>query len=354
VVENGTDKQESLAAEELFIQALRKEAGELKDCFTRYSFQAMSIAVGALIIIVRFQFEHPLVGLACILPILLLLSVCSMGTHKYAAVNRLLGYELHMQRTRALKPYKTEYWASEWRTIGWEEAMRAWRVVAPTLIDRICIIPPKSRLGARRWRQQWWKYLIWRVVPDRVRRRVKNDWEHGGLRADADTIELPAANRWFEPSSLIPDGASYYAGGYLQTMLNGIYAVIWVALANLLFVPYIVALQADQDSADIRVQSTVAWLLFWTTLVFFLGRMRHLNARRRLLESGVLSIHSCAILWQASIAAHFRSLKRLVGADNTVHSYDGYTKGLGDEAIAYLPHLGHINKLLDGQDSCGV
>lgn len=117
--------REARDREEKFILDLRKEATELKDCFTKFSFQGLSIAVGTMIFILRFQHEYPLAGLAAILPIVLLLAVCSMGTHKYAGVNRLLGYELHLERTRVLCPQDNKYWKPEWRMAGWEEAMRA-------------------------------------------------------------------------------------------------------------------------------------------------------------------------------------------------------------------------------------
>jgi len=155
-----------------FVEHLRLEASELKDCFTKYSFQAIAIAGTLIAVIARFQHDHRILGIAYVVPIVLLLSVCSIGTHKYASVNRLLGYELHLQRTAVLRPPSTaKYWKASWRHIGWEEAMRAWRIIAPTLIDCLYRVPPQCPELKRRIRPI--DRLLTFLFPDRVRNGIK-------------------------------------------------------------------------------------------------------------------------------------------------------------------------------------
>jgi hypothetical protein len=331
---------EAQDAEDEFIHSLRKEAAELKDCFTRYSFQAMSIAVAALIAILRFQVEYAIVGVAYTL-----LSVCSMGTHKYATVNRLLGYELHLQRTRSLSKDRA-YWRPHWRHIGWEEAMRAWRVVSTTIMDNLCNVPPKSKSGQAAWKRQIWKRLIWRFYPDDVRKSI-NVRDSCGKNFK---VNIPSAGRWFEPSSLVPEGASYFAGGYLQTMLNGIYVIVFLSYVGLCTTPFVMFWKTPQSQQPNRMQIGLVVGLAVITGVFAFLRIVQVNARRRTLESGLLSIHSCAILWQAAVAAHFKAVASTAGDDASA-PLAGYTHCLGREAVDYLPHLAHLNKVLNGAES---
>jgi hypothetical protein len=74
-----------------------------------------------------------------------------MGIHKYATSNRLLGYELHLQCTaHYLSPDESH---ELFENVGWEEAMRAWRVVQPTLWHTIYqpVVPATVLDAPRQW-----------------------------------------------------------------------------------------------------------------------------------------------------------------------------------------------------------
>ncbi len=114
------------------IRQLREEAYAVRDCFTRYSHQALVVSTTGLGLIAHAQIDTPYLGLLAVLPILLLFSVAGMGMNKYSTSNRLLGYELHLERTR-----RYSNWPSQMTDLGWEEAMRAWRIVSATLFEHI-------------------------------------------------------------------------------------------------------------------------------------------------------------------------------------------------------------------------
>ena len=89
--------------EEELIQRLREEAFNVKDCFTKFSFQALGLSAVVLGLIVRFQIEFALTGFASVPVIVFLLLVARIGLHKYETANRLYGYELHLCRRVRLK-----------------------------------------------------------------------------------------------------------------------------------------------------------------------------------------------------------------------------------------------------------
>ena len=51
-----------------FINSMRAEAADVKDCYTRFSFQSWIFSAAALGIIARLQAEIPVIGLLSLLP----------------------------------------------------------------------------------------------------------------------------------------------------------------------------------------------------------------------------------------------------------------------------------------------
>ena len=88
---------------ERVIGFLRKEAFDVRDCFTRYSVYMFMASAALVVAIARFTLEDPekylYVGLFGFFPALFLFLVLGMGAHKFGTSNRILGYELHLQRT---------------------------------------------------------------------------------------------------------------------------------------------------------------------------------------------------------------------------------------------------------------
>ena len=180
------------------IKGLRKEAYEVKDCFTRFSFQALALSAAGLGLIVRFQDHYPLLGFAAVPIIVLLMTVVGIGQHKYETANRLYGYELHVHRRARLKDSRKGGWKSHMRRIGWEEAFYAWRVVQPMIYWHLY---KKLRLG----------------LPTRKTDHYEN-----------------ADPKWFEPARLTDEPRpSYYAGSYhfkIDFVLCAFSVFAWLAL----------------------------------------------------------------------------------------------------------------------------
>ena len=144
VKEKSTAYQEGVEYLNILEPDIRKEAWELKDCCTRYAFQGITLLTTAYAIIGRLIFTSINVGFVGAILAVLCLVLISLITYKYGSSNRVYGYLLHIQRSNpsksnltdefSLSPPKSEYgWGPWMRFIGWEEALRAWRVVQPTV-----------------------------------------------------------------------------------------------------------------------------------------------------------------------------------------------------------------------------
>jgi hypothetical protein len=285
--------------ETALIEHLRKEANEVKDCFTKFSFQALSISAIGLSLLVRFQPEFPWLGLASIFIILLVLSVMRIGTYKYGTANRHYGYELHLDRVRRLISSKDSAWKPEYREIGWEESLRAWRIVQPSIFRHL---------------------YNWGVG------------EPNKLNKFAQSVGY----KWFESETLLggATGVHYHAGSYLRTMISLLSIVAGFCLISLLFTPLQLLVQEKYT------QSAISIGIFAIVCYVTISRLAQIRARRKLLESGILSIHSCAIVWNLTVMAHFRAQEQLDGFNNGgVKSFQGYTLKLSEQASEILHYF---------------
>lgn len=293
------NKSFDVQREEILInltKTLREEANFVKDCFTRFSFHSLAISAVVLGIIARCQADYPCVAFASILVIILLLSVARIGTYKYGTANRNFGYELHLSRTKnqmnkTKSPKLNEdagniFWDDEMRYIAWEEAMRAWRVVQATIFDYV-------------YETHWFK-------PNRLR-SIHNNVEY----------------KWFIPSELIDKGASYHAGSYLRTMHSVLHLSAFLCVIPLCLMAYQYYSQNDSILFVIGLSITVC------CFVAIIWRVLKNGARRKILEGELLCIHSCSILWQAVVLAHYRAKRKAFSESRT---YRNYTKYLSQEA----------------------
>src|SRR5882672_2665633 len=132
------------------VEPLRSEAASSKQCFTEYSFQTFALGGAVLAASLAAVQGYPYAAYIPLPMIFLFMTVCRIGVFKYATANRNLGYELHLSRTRRIEqaglPSK---WEPRMRQIDWEEALRAWRVVQPTLFRMIYSTPQDSSLSRR-------------------------------------------------------------------------------------------------------------------------------------------------------------------------------------------------------------
>lgn len=296
-----TDRYEPGEDEQQLITELRAEARELKECFAKYSFQALGISTGVLTAVAQWQRENPYVGFATIPLIVFLEAVVRLGLHKYASANRLCGYELHLQRTMRIPSGSVGGWQAHMREVGWEEAMRAWRVVQATLFERL--------YGKHAWRP-----------------------EH--LTAEDHSTN---SSRWFEPITRVGSGATYHAGSYLKTSFYVMYVVMWLSVLPPIIAVVQLALSGEAYQAYGSAMACAAGF------VLFVCRVRWIEGRRRLLEDGLLSVHSCSIVWQAAIVAHFRA-----GIKLNQHAWEGYLPELGKQAASLKEKPFHVHEWIDG------
>ena len=300
------------------IRYLRREAYAVRDCFTRYSIQVLTASGAIMVVIAKFESDDHILGLLGFIPCVLLLAVLAMGMHKYATSNRLLGYELHLQRTAHYR--ERDGWHSLMRRVGWEEAMRAWRIVQPTLYERI--YRPTGRVGKRLW--------IISIRPA--------DQEMPSVSPQAGSY-----SQWFDQYKFLSTfkHVRYSSGGYLRSLM----IIFFMSLGTLCLLPISSVMLLWAEYLNIyKVEaspSSYLWFdIFMTVLVLsvcLLIALRCINIRSRIriLEDGLLSIHSCAIVWEATILAHISSLQKLgFFSDNEVssRSMHGYTGFLADEA----------------------
>ena len=256
--------------EESSILHLRDEAYQVRDCFTRHSFQALAASCGLIILILKFQADDPRFGFAAVFPIIILFMIADMGLHKYATSNRLLGYELYLYRMRH---YTTlERFHPSMYLVGWEEAMWAWRAVNASLFPSI------------------YRRAL-RACP-------------GGFIALRRVSDNPS---WFEqqsPSSKNKN-VTYKSGAYLKSLMNAFFVVVGLAAADIAF------------CAEYICRAAVWYVIVLTVLLtaiiiaICVGRIFHVYSRVKILEDELQSIPSCSMIWEAATLAHFKTLDEL-------------------------------------------
>ncbi len=299
------------------LRQLREEAIELKDCFTRFSFQATGFCILYIGVLARVQGQAHWLGV-CSLPLLLILRIVTrVGVHKYGSANRNLGYELHLYRTLDA-PEHREGWHDAYREIGWEQAMRAWRVIQATVFEYLGLHKPARSFA-------------------------------GALDAG---VPLPA-ERWYEPKSLVEEGTTYYAGSFLRKVVKSLHFLMYLSL-----VPFVFSVGSATNSFFTTSNpSTLQFVLMMVGVVGLLMVIFYVNAVRQddmrrvdMLEGGLLSIHSCAIMWQAVVVGHYRALESALTV-NGGKSPRGYTRFLSEQALGVRSRIHDIYDWIDGSRS---
>ncbi len=263
---------------------LRSEANNYKDSFTWQAFQALSISSVTLGGIVYLMFNSSIYfGLTAPAILILALGTCRLGAHSYSSANRHYGYELFLYRIRTIPVKSYGRWRNEYADIEWEAAMRAWRVVQASLYEAV-YKPAKGLLTADPYR----------VGFDPARRPL-----------------------WFSQASLfgVTKGVKWYAGSYLdrvQFMLFRVADFALVIVAITAVAPILnekLRLVGASPEFNYALQFVV-WVILFLAFILVRARVQVEQGRRKMLEDGLLSIHSCAIVWQAVVLAHFTALTR--------------------------------------------
>lgn len=254
-----------------------------------------------------------------------------MGIHKYRTANRLLGYQAHLERL--------QHFATKWRqhvdTVGWEEIMRAWRIVQPTLLAQI--YAPSTT-----WPWRWLpRQLRSRLGPIVVQPAVQPPNE----RKEADASVFSDGENWFDPRITINkvSSAKYDSGGYLQTHK---YVFLFIVISCFAL--------ATVGLVHGWLKGTGGWAATTAALAFLVlsasaatARWTNMWGKIDILENGAGSIHSCAIIWEATTLAHLQALKQLgffgPGKDD-VKTLHGYTRLLAYEAASIADQARNIHK----------
>jgi hypothetical protein len=94
----------------------------------------------------------------------------------------------------------------------------------------------------------------------------------------------------------------------------------------------------------------VAWLVLVLFTLFTARRIIQADSQRKILDRGLLSVHSCAILWNAVVVAHFRALRAAgMSNDGMLDSYHGYTIDLANQATRLRDQLFDIHGWIQGR-----
>jgi hypothetical protein len=269
-------------------------------------------------------------GFLAFFPILLIIYVLMMGIHKYGTSNRLLGYELHLQRTAHFM--RNDHCHGIMRQVGWEEALRAWRVVQPTLWEQI--YQPIGPIG---------KLFLPIAIKPQVRTYI----------ADKIKEEDPYAGFWFDQKESYSrqkfKDIQYFAGGYLTNTI-----MIFIGAVSMCLVLPTIAMYQIWHGHTLAKANSLTWLLDAGCSLFYAAGVvvvilvyRNIISRVKILESGLGSIHSCAILWEAVVLAHVSALVQLSDSNGQLKSMHGYTKHMAECAHAISRHVSNIHKWID-------
>lgn len=289
---------------------LREEASSVKKCFTDFSFHVLAGSLTILAATFAVIGKVPKAEYAPIPMIGLLMIVGRIGVFKYGTANRNYGYELHLSRLSHLGSELAETqvrWIKTMRSIGWEEALRAWRVVQPTLFRRIYRDPETDPLA--RGLKVIFLDVINHFRTDLFQltseaKRVKNKFI-ADARNGPSSIR-PKEYPWFMPKVLVESTESirgvksaYHAGSYLKNMNSALVGAQLAMLLPLGVCTYDKHFQGDRFD----------WILFGVGCCAIGCRNVRMARRRVILEDELMSIHSCAIVWEAVVVCHYLAIR---------------------------------------------
>ncbi|NOS99518.1 MAG: hypothetical protein HOP29_02705 [Phycisphaerales bacterium] len=366
---------------ETLLAQMREEASDVRSCFRTLATQAMGFAAGAVLGMLAGLEKVPDIAWAALIVMMVIIAVQRVGIHKFTTANRILGYELHLERLD-----KVDYNRLA-NVLGWEEALRAWRIVQATVFQQIYMTPQnwftelpivadywpplyrprtrpnykapatatkelsdivKSVLAAIRagdWQQGMSKGLsVIKKASSSDWPRVIRNWiwtpviiEFILTKKCPRTKSPDIAECWWlqsERVGMVSSDCKYHAGSYLER----VFAILEI-LEFACIVPLALHCYMFWEAPERKPLVSLALLSIGALLWLF--NRTSIARRREILEDEFLSIHSCAIMWKAVVLAH----KCAWGKD--VDQRRTYTERLARVAswFAVLPEL--IRCLID-------
>jgi len=322
----------------------RKEAEEVKKCFTTQTHQALMVSAAIMGLGARFltdpQMDCYVLAVPAILVIILCLATARIGCHKYNTANRTTAYQIHLARIVDYMENTADRSriARELRRVDWEEAMFAWRVVQPAIYSYFYIENEHIGLCLKRFT---WGGLCGKRHDLEVGKAVKEyPWY--------DSRELLAAQDKKQASIC----AGFYPGSYLRKMLVVLYTVASVCWGALVYSLYCGIMTAP-SLFGIAIMVVIAVGISG----YGIKEMLFTWLRCRILESGLLSIQTSAFVWRIVCISHV--LARLNAKEANAQNlsgtpsqlYNGYTCELGKVASADLcKNLHRIHEWLEEKE----
>jgi hypothetical protein len=340
------------------IKGRHEEASEVKHCFTDFAFKGLLISAAFFGAIIKFYptveacTPYILMWLFCGAVILVMMRIVEIGIHKYSTANRNYGYVLHLARTYDYEKHTSAETEKKNRGVGWEAAMFAWRVLQPILSDEI--YKQSTRLERS-------FFAFGPIERKKYRHQSYRWWNTNALM-----------NYKESGNQLTEKGFSFHPGSYLQKAQRLIHVLCGVIFVIFAF-SYIKETQCMYNATSSMAEKLASLsgfetVLQWTKtnlpdlrstpekiitmqnwkfllsyflllicLFFLLLReaMRQ-RARRIILEEGLLSIQSCAVVWRLVIFSHLKALEQ---GEIENKGYKGYTRRLVDCACVIKGNL---------------
>lgn len=281
---------------EHLISDLRTEVRDQKECITRYVLQAIAFAGVMWGIAFNASTKNGLAFYVCgVITVTLFLMISRLATHKYTTVNRNLGYELHLNRVRDYARLGNKAWAQRMLSVGWEEAICAWRIVQPTLFEHLYHSKPQ-------------------ILPHRIRlHHCMSDY--------------PWYNTWL----LIDEATRYHPGSYFRNVQRALFSlcglslgVMWYTYLEQMYSPSSV----ERTDLDLIFQYFIIYILLALLSLFVLVRVIRDRSFRKILEGELLSIQSCAVLWRLVVTCHILASEMAFKKHDSYKCYTVYTSML--------------------------
>lgn len=353
------------------INHLRQEARDVKQCFTTYSYQALILSSAVLGSVFATMQHYPIVIFSVVPVVIFLMIICRTGIFKYASANRIYGYELHLERIRFLQSFNlgtsNDKTQCLYRMIGWEEAQRAWRIVQTAIFRKIYKTPDENTLAMKLKklnldvinyvRPDLYAYTseiqvlrkdfqnfndgksVYFVCPNaecKAKRSINhkeeckaypwffiNDLSAKGIRCKTTNDNKKNRGLQIDPEAQ----SSYHAGSYLKNVLGVLILMQWLLLIPMVIVLFLWWVPGPEKLDLQHYPSGWLCLLVMSLMSILIScRKIRIDRRRRMLENELLSIHSCSIVWQAVVLAHYSALKKTNG------TFKHYTQYLSEEA----------------------
>ncbi|HZY10712.1 MAG TPA: hypothetical protein VFF29_06115 [Bacteroidota bacterium] len=258
-----------------FIQRLREEGNDLKDCFTKFTFQAVLFTAAALGLIGTLglignteQDSYSAVYkslnvtlatvLICVPVTQILQTVVRIGLYKYGSSNRHFGYQLYLENKGMFN--------ITWDDLNWEIKMIAWRIIQPTIFN-----------------------LAYKVSSDlKIRNAVKSVFPF----VESQCTDIPAqVQYWWKINYQINGHSAYHAGSYLRRMSMVLNMLTYFTL-SVMVLSVVIAWGLGLSPI------TIGMTIFVSIWIFYVFQNIIANGRRRVIvESEMLSIYCCSEVW---------------------------------------------------------